>query len=76
MSIFSKMGPLLALDMHRQSLRNTLLKKKTPSKWHLASESGIVNCHNKSKKGTWQVNVKKVVALATSLQLIAKTTLA
>ena len=75
-SIFSKMGPLLALDMHRQSLRNTLLKKKTPSKWHLASESGIVNCHNKSKKGTWQVNIKKVVALATSLQRITKTTLA
>ena len=51
-------------------------KKKTTSKWHLASESGTVACHNKPKKGSWQVNIKKVVALATSLQLITKTTLA
>jgi hypothetical protein len=36
----------------------------------------MAHCHNKSKKGTSQVNIKKVVALATSLQCIPKTTLA
>ena len=46
------------------------------SQWHLASESGTVDCHNKTKKSTWQVNIKQVVALATSLQRITKTTLA
>ena len=75
LSIFSKMGLLLALG-HAHAELEEHFKKKTTSKWHLASESGTVACHNKPKKGSWQVNIKKVVALATSLQLITKTTLA
>jgi hypothetical protein len=46
----------------------------------VANESDIVHCHNKSKNkalGKWILNdIKKVVVLATSLQLITKTTLA
>ena len=61
--------------MHMRILRNTLRRK------HLASgtwqvKSGTVNGHNKLKKITGQVDIQKVVAHATSLELITKTILA